>query len=62
MTYKMHLGLACNLCGECVESCPTHALIIINDTLQHDGDYCQYCEVCSDVCEECAIRIEEVNV
>ena len=61
MTYKMHLGLACNLCGECVDSCPTGALTI-NETLQYDGESCQYCEVCSDVCEECAIRIEEVNV
>ncbi len=60
MTYKMHLGFACNLCGECVESCLPGALTIINDTLQHDEDSCQYCEVCSDVCEECAIRIEAI--
>ena len=59
MTYKMNLGLACTLCGDCVDSCPTHALQI-KETLEYDPDSCQYCEVCSDVCEECAIRIEEV--
>ena len=60
MTYKMNLGLACNLCGDCVDSCPPNALTIINDTLHYDSELCQYCETCSDVCEECAIRIEMI--
>lgn len=59
MTYIMSLGLACNLCGECVESCPTEALAIADDKLNHDSEKCQYCEVCIDVCDECAIRIDE---
>lgn len=59
MTYIMSLGLACNLCGECVESCPTDALTINDDKLNHDGEKCQYCEVCMDLCPECAIRIDE---
>lgn len=56
MTYKMSLGLACNLCGECVDICPVDALTL-TDKLNHDGELCTYCESCIDVCEECAIRI-----
>ena len=60
MTYKMTLGEACNLCGECVESCPANALSITDESLQYDGKICQYCETCIDVCEEYAIKIERI--
>ena len=57
----MSLGLACNLCGECVKSCSTDALTIKNDKLIHNSDECQFCEVCMDVCPEYAIRVYEVK-
>lgn len=56
MTYKMSLGLACNLCGECVDVCQANALTI-DDELVHDGAKCTWCESCMDICPECAIRI-----
>ena len=52
----MDLGLACDLCGDCVDICPADALTI-TEQLIHDGAKCTYCESCIDVCEECAIRI-----
>lgn len=59
MTYKMSLGLACNLCGECVDACQTNALSIKNDVLEFNSEVCAFCETCMDICQECAIRIYE---
>ena len=63
MSLKCDIGLACDLCGECVESCPTDALSIshVLNKLEYDNSECQFCEVCMDVCHECAIRIYEVE-
>ena len=61
MTYKMILGLACDLCGECVDVCSGKALSITDNTLHFNSDVCTYCESCMDVCSECAIRIYEVK-
>ena len=61
MKTECALGLACNLCGECVEVCPGDALHITSDELKYTADDCQFCEVCMDVCPECAIRIYEVE-
>ena len=58
MKYVMGLGLACNLCGDCVDICPSDALTI-NEQLIHNGELCTYCESCMDVCPECAIRITD---
>lgn len=59
MTIECALGLACNLCGECVDVCTGKALTIREDKLCFDGSVCTYCESCMDVCPECAIRIYE---
>ena len=61
MKTECALGLACNLCGECVDTCPTGALSIIDSTLKYNADDCQFCEVCMDVCPEYAIRVYEVE-
>jgi len=58
---QMSLGLACDLCGECVSVCSGKALTITSDELVYDGSKCTYCESCMDVCPECAIRIYEAN-
>jgi ferredoxin len=56
---QMSLGLACDLCGECVSVCSGKALTITSDELVYDGGKCTYCESCMDVCPECAIRITD---
>ena len=61
MSLKCDVGLACNLCGECVETCPSGSLTITDDKLRYDNTNCQYCEVCIDVCPEYAIRVYEVE-
>lgn len=61
MSLKCDIGLACNLCSECVESCPTDALTVADDKLVYDGNVCQFCEVCMDVCPEYTIRVYEVE-
>ena len=55
----MSLGLACNLCGDCVDVCTGKALSITEDKLNFKADVCTYCESCMDVCPECAIRITD---
>ena len=60
MTLVCKVGLACNLCGECVEVCPGDALHITEDMeLDWEHDDCTFCEVCVDVCPEYAIRVYE---
>ena len=63
MTYKCVITTDCDLCGECVESCPTDALSIshVLNKLEYDNSECQFCEVCMDVCPEYAIRVYEVE-
>ncbi len=59
MSLECGLGLACNLCGECVEVCSGKALTIADGKLEFNANVCVYCEVCMDVCPECAIRITD---
>ena len=61
MSLECKVGLACDLCGECVEVCSSGALSITNSALKYNADNCQYCEVCCDVCPEYAIRIYKVE-
>ena len=59
MTLKCDIGLACDLCGECVDTCSSGALSIQEDKLHYDGEKCTYCEVCMDVCDSGAIEVKE---
>lgn len=59
VTVRIDMNL-CDMCLECVHTCPTPALIY-EDTrcIQHNPDECQYCEVCMDVCPMNCIEILE---
>ena len=56
MTYICKVGLACDLCGECVDTCTAGALTI-TDKLVFNNELCTFCETCVDICPEYAIRI-----
>ena len=45
----------CNGCGECVDVCPTGALVFQNKRAFIDQELCQGCEVCMEVCPNGAI-------
>lgn len=47
----------CDLCGDCIELCPSACLVIQGDKIIFDGGDCQFCEVCKDICEHEAICI-----
>ena len=49
----------CNGCGECVEICPTGAIILQNGKAALDESLCEGCQVCVDSCPQSAIVIRE---
>ncbi len=49
----------CNGCGECVEICPTGAIILQNGKAALDESLCEGCQVCVDSCPQGAIVIRE---
>jgi Fe-S-cluster-containing hydrogenase component 2 len=51
---------ACNGCGDCVDVCPTGALIFQNNHAFIQQDICEGCEVCIDACPHGAILSEEI--
>ena len=42
----------CTLCGKCVKTCPTKALIIKNNKMTWDEKLCCSCDKCTSVCPE----------
>lgn len=45
----------CNGCGDCVECCPTGALLLQNGKAWVDQNLCEGCEACVDSCPQSAI-------
>lgn len=41
----------CNNCGLCVETCPTHALKLINGIVTYDQQLCCNCDTCLKTCQ-----------
>ncbi|MBL7162860.1 MAG: 4Fe-4S binding protein [Anaerolineales bacterium] len=45
----------CTGCGECVDVCPTDAILLQNGKAFIDISFCEGCEVCMDSCSQGAI-------
>jgi pyruvate formate lyase activating enzyme len=50
-------GSRCNLCGDCVESCPRESVRLTDDTVRIDRARCDLCGACADVCLPGAIEL-----
>lgn len=47
----------CNLCGDCMEVCPKHAITIENKDIQIDRQKCDACGECVKVCSQEALTV-----
>lgn len=47
----------CRGCGTCVNTCPNHALSLVNNKAQVDNEKCILCGYCNPVCPEFALRL-----
>jgi NAD-dependent dihydropyrimidine dehydrogenase PreA subunit len=52
----------CDACGDCVETCPTESIKIVDDHAQIDHEECIDCEACIDACPNEAIYMIEEEV
>jgi ferredoxin len=51
-----HAGDGCNLCGLCVQTCPTQSIRILDRRVRFSGS-CTVCVRCLNVCPQHAIRV-----
>ncbi|KNY29775.1 NADH-quinone oxidoreductase subunit NuoB [Pseudobacteroides cellulosolvens] len=51
----------CSMCGECVKSCPSSAIVIDNESksIGINYDECIFCSNCEDVCQKKAITMSK---
>jgi MinD superfamily P-loop ATPase len=48
----------CQKSGECLDVCPSEAIVIGDEAAEVDADLCADCGVCEEVCPNEAITIE----
>lgn len=48
----------CKLCCECINTCPSHCYGILGGEIAFFDNDCQLCEVCVDVCENGALKVD----
>ncbi|MEM0347216.1 MAG: 4Fe-4S binding protein [Zestosphaera sp.] len=48
----------CNLCGECVNYCPTKVYRIEENKLIYEQEKCIYCKACEPLCPQKAIKVK----
>lgn len=58
MKIKITIEPTCNLCGECVNYCPTKVYEIKENKLTHNPEKCIYCKACEPLCPQKAIKIK----
>lgn len=49
----------CEGCEECVPSCPTEAIVMVDTKAYIDPEKCEDCEACIDVCPPGAISMQK---
>lgn len=54
---RLHIDDWCQLCGRCVEACPSHALTKTETEIVVDRDKCVFCGYCGAACPEFAIKV-----
>jgi NAD-dependent dihydropyrimidine dehydrogenase PreA subunit len=56
----------CQACGDCVDTCPTEAIAVVEEDgekyamFSGDPDDCLGCLSCEEVCEEGAVTVTEM--
>ncbi len=58
MKVKVSISNKCNLCGLCVEACPTEVFKIVEKNIVVNEDSCIYCRGCEIICPEKAISLK----
>ncbi|NLN92390.1 MAG: 4Fe-4S binding protein [Candidatus Hydrogenedens sp.] len=48
----------CDGCGDCVDTCPTEAIVIENEKAVVDNDICIDCAACIDACPTDSLTME----
>ena len=60
MCFKVVINSFCKLCYNCVEVCPSQAIVELKDLLYIDDWACVSCHICYQVCPEDAIKITDL--
>lgn len=61
MKVIIKVSSACDLCGRCVECCPTGVFHIADARLNVNQESCIYCKGCEVICPVKAIEVHALN-
>lgn len=53
----LHIEEWCRGCGQCVEKCTAHALVLDNGKARVDLGFCRLCSYCASVCPDFCIKV-----